>query len=64
MADPGNESGKDRRKGERRKQELPFAGPDRRRGKDRRRYVRRVLTGQESLPDYDPLQHPERRSSR
>jgi hypothetical protein len=49
-----DEPGEDRRQGERRKQDLPFEGPDRRRGKDRRRYVRRVLTGQEPLPDYEP----------
>jgi hypothetical protein len=40
----------ERRTGERRKKQLPFDGPDRRRGKDRRQYVRRVMSGQEPLP--------------
>jgi hypothetical protein len=50
----------ERRKGERRKEQLPFDGPDRRRGtdrrrgKDRRQYVRRVMSGQEPLPDEEP----------
>ena len=39
------------RKEDRRKEELPFEGPDRRRGKDRREYVRRVMTGEVPLPD-------------
>ena len=47
MAWPENE----RRKEDRRKEELPFEGPDRRRGKDRRVYVRRVMTGEVPLPD-------------
>jgi hypothetical protein len=41
----------ERRKGDRRKQQLPFEGPERRRGKDRRRFVRRVMSGQEPLPE-------------
>ena len=47
----------ERRQGERRKEQVPFDGPDRRRGtdrrrgKDRRQYVRRVMSGQEPLPD-------------
>ena len=44
----------ERRKEERRKAQLPFEGPDRRRGKDRRRYVRQVMSGKISLPDEDP----------
>lgn len=47
MAWPENE----RRKEDRRKEELPFGGPDRRRGKDRREYVRRVMTGEVPPPD-------------
>jgi hypothetical protein len=43
--------GYERRKEDRRKEELPFDGPDRRRGKDRRQYVRRVMTGEVPLPD-------------
>jgi hypothetical protein len=43
----------ERRKEDRRKQELPFDGPERRRGKDRRQYVRRVMSGDEPLPDQD-----------
>jgi hypothetical protein len=54
LAEPGYE----RRSEERRKQNRPWDGPERRRGKDRRQYVRRVMTGEESLPDQ------ERRSSR
>jgi len=42
---------RERRKEERRKEQLPFEGPERRRGRDRRRYVRRVMSGQASLPD-------------
>lgn len=45
--------GYERRQEERRKEELPFDGPDRRRGKDRRQYVRRVMTGEEPLPDQE-----------
>jgi hypothetical protein len=45
--------GYERRNEERRKEELPFDGPDRRRGKDRRQYVRRVMTGEEPLPDQE-----------
>jgi hypothetical protein len=48
----------DRRMEERRKEQLPFYGPERRRGRDRRQYVRRVMTGEIQLPDQ------ERRSSR
>jgi hypothetical protein len=44
-------AGYERRKEDRRKEELPFDGPDRRRGKDRRQYVRRVMTGEVPLPD-------------
>lgn len=44
---------RERRQEERRKEELPFDGPDRRRGKDRRQYVRRVMTGEEPLPDQE-----------
>ena len=43
----------ERRKEERRKEDLPFDGPDRRRGRDRRQYVRRVMTGEEPLPDQE-----------
>ena len=43
----------DRRKEERRKQQLPFEGPDGRRGKDRRRFVRQVMSGEAPLPDED-----------
>jgi hypothetical protein len=45
------EPGYERRREERRKEVLPLDGPDRRRGKDRRQYVRRVMTGEEPLPD-------------
>jgi hypothetical protein len=48
----------ERRKEDRRKEELPFEGSDRRRGKDRREYVRRVMTGEVPPPDQ------ERRTSR
>jgi hypothetical protein len=48
----------DRRKEERRREQLPFDGPERRRGRDRRQYVRRVMSGEIQLPDQ------ERRSSR
>jgi hypothetical protein len=41
----------ERRKGERRKRQMPFEGSDRRRGRDRRRYVRRVMLGEELLPE-------------
>jgi hypothetical protein len=41
----------ERRKEERRRQQLPFDGPDRRQGKDRRQYVRQVMSGQVPLPD-------------
>jgi hypothetical protein len=41
----------ERRKGDRRKQQLPFEGPERRIGRDRRRFVRRVMSGQEPLPE-------------
>jgi hypothetical protein len=41
----------DRRREDRRKAELPFEGPERRRGKDRRQYVRRVMSGEIPLPD-------------
>jgi hypothetical protein len=44
-------AGSERRKEDRRKEDLPFDGPDRRRGKDRRQYVRRVMTGEVPLPD-------------
>lgn len=40
----------ERRKEERRKEDLPFDGPDRRRGRDRRQYVRRVMTGELPVP--------------
>jgi hypothetical protein len=43
----------ERRTDDRRKQQLPFDGPERRRGKDRRQFVRRVMTGDEPLPDED-----------
>jgi hypothetical protein len=43
----------ERRKGDRRRQQLPFEGPERRSGRDRRRFVRRVMSGQEPLPDED-----------
>ena len=43
----------DRRQEERRKQQLPFEGPDRRQRKDRRNYVRRVMTGEVPPPDND-----------
>lgn len=43
----------DRRKQERRKEQLPFDGPERR-GKERRQYVRRVMTGETPLPDNEP----------
>ena len=43
----------DRRRGERRQQQLPFDGPDRRSGKDRRQYVRRVMSGEEPLPEHE-----------
>lgn len=45
----------DRRREERRKQQLPFEGPDRRRGKDRRRYIRQVMSGEMPLPDEDQI---------
>jgi hypothetical protein len=41
----------DRRQAERRKEQLPFDGPDRRQRKDRRQYVRRVMTGEVPAPD-------------
>ena len=41
----------ERRREERRKQQLPFEGPDRRTGKDRRRFVRQVMSGQIPLPE-------------
>ena len=40
----------DRRQEERRKEQLPFDGPDRRQRKDRRNYVRRVMTGEVPPP--------------
>jgi hypothetical protein len=43
----------ERRKEDRRKEQLPFDGLERRRGKDRRRYVRSVMTGEIPLPDED-----------
>jgi hypothetical protein len=43
----------ERRKEDRRKEDLSFDGPDRRRGKDRRQYVRRVMTGEERLPEQE-----------
>ena len=43
----------DRRQEERRKQQLPFEGPDRRQRKDRRNYVRRVMTGEVPPPRND-----------
>jgi hypothetical protein len=43
----------ERRRGERRKEQLPFEGPERRRGKDRRQYVRRVMAGEIPLPEQE-----------
>ena len=60
LAEPGYE----RRKEERRKEGLPFDGPDRRRGKDRRQYVRRVMTGEEPLPDQRIAPLPEKEPPR
>jgi hypothetical protein len=48
----------ERRKEERRKENRPFDGPDRRRGKDRRQYVRRVMTGEEPLPEQEGRTFP------
>ena len=48
----------ERRKEDRRKEDLPFDGPNRRRGKDRRQYVRRVMTGEEPLPDQEDRTSP------
>jgi hypothetical protein len=41
----------ERRKDERRKEQLSFDGPERRRNRDRRQYVRRVMAGEIQLPD-------------
>jgi hypothetical protein len=43
----------ERRTQERRKQQMPFNGPERRSGKDRRQYVRQVMSGEASLPDQE-----------
>ncbi len=51
MAERGFGRKEERRKGDRRKAQLPFEGPDRRRGKDRRRYVRQVMSGEVRLPE-------------
>jgi hypothetical protein len=53
MADRKLQRHMDRRKQERRKEQLPYEGPERRRGKDRRQYVRRVMTGEAPLPDQE-----------
>jgi hypothetical protein len=51
MADRRSQGLEDRRQGERRQEQLPFEGPERRRGKDRRQYARRVMSGEIPLPD-------------
>ena len=62
MTDEGFQGRTDRRKGERRKQQLPFDGPERRRGRDRRRYVRKVMSGETPLPDVNGHDTDPRRS--
>ena len=51
LPDPSPEQEAERRREERRKQQLPFEGPDRRSGKDRRRFVRQVMSGEIPLPE-------------
>jgi hypothetical protein len=64
VADKRFEREAERRRVERRKQQLPFEGPDRRSGKDRRRFVRQVMSGEIPLPDDEfdasPREEPSR----